>query len=74
MNFPLVEKDADRHKQDLGFGPVQLSNTIINHSGKQFFVCYPGGGRLPTSTFFSESSLSTYRFVPFIMASIMAFL
>jgi hypothetical protein len=51
---------------------MQLHYTVIDQSGKQLFIRYPGGGRLPTSAFFSESSLPTYRLVPFVIASMIA--
>jgi len=69
VNLPLVEQVTDWHQPGLLLGPMEERYTIKNQSGKQLFVAYP------TCAFFEgSSSLSTFRFVPLYMASMMAFL
>ena len=45
---------------------MQLRRSVIKKPGEQFLVCYP------TCAFFELFSLSTFRFVPLNMASMMA--
>ena len=73
--FPLVEQVSYRHKPDLLFRSMKKGHTIKNQSGKQFFIAYPTGAffdAAPPVTL--SSSLSTWRFVPLYIASMMAFL
>ena len=69
VHLPLVEQMSDRHRPYFGLRPTEQGCSIKNQPGKQFFIAYP------TDKFFEgSSSLSTFRFVPLYIASMMAFL
>ena len=69
VHLPLVEQMSDRHQPHFGLRPTEQGCSIKNQPGKQFFIAYP------TDKFFEgSSSLSTFRFVPLYIASMMAFL
>ena len=66
VTFPQVEKKTERRQPDLLGWKMQLRRSVIEKPGEQFLVCYP------TCAFFELFSLSTFRFVPLNMASMMA--
>mgnify|MGYP004576433135 CR=1 FL=1 len=67
MALPQIEEKSKRHKPHLFRPEVQLRRSVIEQPGKQFSVVYPA-----VTAFFELSSLCTFRFVPFIMASVIA--
>ena len=78
--LPLVEQVPQRHEPDLLLRPMEERDAVKDKSGKQLIVpqgtfsCAFGTIHLvayPTTTFFESSSLSTFRFAPLNMASMM---
>lgn len=67
MALPQIEQLPERHKPHLFRPQVQLCRAVIEQPGKQFSVVYPA-----VTAFFEVSSLSTFRFVPFSIASVIA--
>ena len=70
MAGPQIEKQTDRHEPEILAAHAHLHRAVIIKPGKQFIAVYP------TIPFFGEdsSSLSTLRFVPRSIASVMALL
>ena len=67
VDFPLVEQSAKWHEPNFALRPSQQGHSIEDQSGKQLSVA------CPTDTFFEgSSSLSTSRFVPLTIASMIA--
>ena len=66
VTFPQIEEKTERRQPDLLGWKMQLGRSVIEKPGEQFLVCYP------TGAFFELFSLSTFRFVPLNMASMMA--
>ena len=66
--FPQVEEKTERRQPNLLGREMQLRRSVIKKPGEQFLVCYP------TCAFFESFSLSTFRFVPLNMASMIAVL
>ena len=64
--LPQIQQIPERHQPCFLLGAPQGNRCIINQSGKQLLVAYP------TGTFFGSASLSTFRFVPRNMASMIA--
>ena len=64
--LPQIQQIPERHQPRFLLGAPQGNRCIINQSGKQLLVAYP------TGTFFGSASLSTFRFVPRNMASMIA--
>ena len=58
MAFPQVKQKTERHQPHLVLREVQLSQTVIEKPGKQFFTAYSA------SAFFASGSLSMFRRVP----------
>lgn len=67
MALPQIEQLPKRHKPQLFRPEVQLCRTVIEQPSKQFSVVYPA-----VTAFFELSSLTTFRFVPFSIASVIA--
>ena len=67
MTLPQIQQKPERHKPHLFRTEVQLCRAIIEQPGKQFIIVYSA-----VTAFFEVSSLSTFRFVPFIIASVIA--
>lgn len=64
--FPKIHKKSKRHQPKLLLRKMKLADAVIEKPGKQLFVIYSA------AAFFKSGSLSTFRFVPRYMASIMA--
>ena len=67
MALPQIHQKAERHKPHLLRSKVQLSRSVIEQPGEQFCVVHSA-----VTAFFDVSSLSTLRFVPFSIASVIA--
>lgn len=63
---PQIKQQPERRQPHLVLGEAQLYDAVIKEPGKQLIVRYPA------CVFFSSSSLSTFRLVPRIMASMIA--
>lgn len=65
---PKVKKQSDGHEPEILRAHTQLNRAVIQKPGKQLLVVYPA------TPFFDvgSSSLSTVRFVPLNIASVMA--
>ena len=68
MTFPQIQQQAERRQPHLVDFHSEMSDAVINKSGKQLLICYP------TTAFFESFSLSTFRFAPLNIASMMALL
>ena len=73
MTLPQIQQKAERHKPHLFRRKVQLRRSVIEQPGEQFCVIHSA-----VTAFFEVSatparcSLSTFRFVPFSIASVIA--
>ena len=67
MALPQIHQKAERHKPHLLRRKVQLHRSVIEQPGEQFCVIHSA-----VAAFFEISSLSTFRFVPFSIASVIA--
>ena len=66
--FPQIEQEAKRREPHLISRKVQLRRPIVEKPGEQFSI------RHPICAFFGSSTLSTFRFVPLDIASMIAVL
>lgn len=67
MALPQIQQKPERHKPHLFRSEVQLRRSVIEQPGEQFCVVHSA-----VTAFFGVSSLSTLRFVPFSIASVIA--
>lgn len=66
MALPQIQQKPKRHKPHLFRTEVQLRRAVIEQPSEQLAIIHP------TAEFFEISSLSTFRFVPFSIASVIA--
>ncbi len=67
MALPQIQQKPKRHQPHLFRIEVQLHRAVIEQPGEQFCVIHSA-----VTAFFEVSSLSTFRFVPFSIASVIA--
>lgn len=67
MTLPQIQQKPERHKPHIFRTEVQLCRAVIEQPGKQLIIVYSA-----VTAFFKLSSLSTFRFVPFSIASVIA--
>ena len=66
MALPQIHKQAEWEEHGFIQGKMKLRRPVIQKPGKQFRIAYPA------AVFFPSGSLSTFRFVPRYIASMMA--
>lgn len=66
MALPQVHEQTKRHQPEFILGQMKLADAEIEKPGKQLIVAYSA------AVFFESGSLSTFRFVPLNIASMMA--
>ena len=66
MAFPEVEEQSERSHPHLILRKMKVGDAEIKKPGKKLPVGYSASG------FFGSVSLSTFRFIPFIIASVIA--
>lgn len=67
MTLPQIQQKPKRHKPHLFRSEVQLRRAVIEQPSEQFIIVYSA-----VTAFFEVSSLSTFRFVPLSIASVIA--
>ena len=67
MTLPQIQQKTKRHKPHLFRSEVQLRRAVIEQPSEQFIIVYSA-----VTAFFEVSSLSTFRFVPLSIASVIA--
>lgn len=67
MALPQIQQKPKRHQPHLFRTEVQLRRAVIEQPSEQLIIVYSAA-----TAFFELSSLSTFRFVPFNIASVIA--